>query len=551
MNHHHHAEHTTELSPTGTIRRQIDALNERAHELREPDAKQGLALAQTAHDLAASERYAEGMIASLVNQSHCYSWLSNFVLALSQGLAALRLAENLAGYSGLADLFLALARAQMHLSNLNESVECGEQALSYARRVGDRLTEADSLNILGIIYYRSGKSEIAFSNYAEALALHRALNNRQGECKVLVNMAQAYSAQAEYERALTIAYSGLKIARAAQSRMLEAYMLHTLGQIYADKGVFVTALDYLEQSLPAADAVGNQYVRLVSLVAIGQVQVRNQQFAAAIPQLMETLALAEQLNSKLYIYRCHELLAAIYEAQADWSAAFKHYKLFHTIKEAVFTETGMHRLQSLEMMHQIETTRREAEIYHLRNVALEKEVAERRRLEAELLHQATTDVLTNVANRRSFLRVAYDDFIHAVQSNQPLALALIDLDHFKHINDTYGHACGDQMLIALAQTCQANIRPGDRFARFGGDEFVLLLPGTDQAQAYLVVERMYRLLTTQPVIWEGCPVALSISAGIAERQGAADTLDALLARADQALYQAKRAGRNRIELATA
>lgn len=174
------------------------------------------------------------------------------------------------------------------------------------------------------------------------------------------------------------------------------------------------------------------------------------------------------------------------------------------------------------------------------------DITERKRLEEQLRQQATTDDLTGVANRRRFLELAQTETSRALRYRHPLALALIDIDHFKKINDTYGHAAGDQALLALAEICRTNIRAIDVFARFGGDEFAVLLPETSREEAAEVMQRVGLAVAARPADLDCGPVAITISAGIAGLASGEDSLDALLRRADQALYQAKEAGRNRV-----
>ncbi len=123
-------------------------------------------------------------------------------------------------------------------------------------------------------------------------------------------------------------------------------------------------------------------------------------------------------------------------------------------------------------------------------VALIQDITERKRLEKILQQQATTDELTGLFNRRYFLELAPRELKRATRRHDSISVALLDVDHFKQINDTYGHQAGDQALIAFAKICQQHIREMDMLARFGGDEFVLLLPEADSEQACEVVERI-------------------------------------------------------------
>jgi diguanylate cyclase (GGDEF)-like protein/PAS domain S-box-containing protein len=178
------------------------------------------------------------------------------------------------------------------------------------------------------------------------------------------------------------------------------------------------------------------------------------------------------------------------------------------------------------------------------------DITERKKLQEELRLQATTDDLTRVANRRHFLELADRELKRALRHKTPSAIALMDLDHFKQINDTYGHAAGDQALIGFSQLCQKYIREIDVFARFGGDEFVMLLPETNLDQAYEVVERVRLALADRPIFTRGsqqaAQVALTISSGVSCLSAEMETIDMLIRQADQALYRAKETGRNRV-----
>ncbi|MCE1252439.1 MAG: diguanylate cyclase [Anaerolineae bacterium] len=175
-----------------------------------------------------------------------------------------------------------------------------------------------------------------------------------------------------------------------------------------------------------------------------------------------------------------------------------------------------------------------------------RDITERKRLKEELQQQASTDDLTGVTNRRHFIKTANYEIARAIRFEHPMSIALVDIDNFKSINDTYGHAAGDETLIRLTKICRENIRDVDIFARLGGDEFVLLLPDTACNQAYQVVERIRRSLNSLSVNWEDQKISITISSGIAGLEHETDTLDILLARADQVLYQAKDAGKNHI-----
>lgn len=164
-------------------------------------------------------------------------------------------------------------------------------------------------------------------------------------------------------------------------------------------------------------------------------------------------------------------------------------------------------------------------------------------------HKARTDPLTGVPNRRAFTELARVEIERALRFGQPLVLIAIDLDHFKSINDGHGHAVGDAVLVDFTTLVQAQLRVIDQLARIGGEEFVLLLPGTDAKGAYQVAERIRRLLEQRALPIPGGTLRYTSSFGVAELEPQHPGLDRWLARADAALYAAKGNGRNRVELA--
>lgn len=181
---------------------------------------------------------------------------------------------------------------------------------------------------------------------------------------------------------------------------------------------------------------------------------------------------------------------------------------------------------------------------HARASELESRVRE---LEGELRRlsdEVATDALTQVANRRGLMQAFDTERARLERDGRPLAVGLIDIDNFKKLNDTLGHAAGDEALKSLARLVQQALRPVDHVARFGGEEFVVLLPDTEVAEAQQVLTRLQRQLTASLFMHDGQDVFVTFSAGVtAYRPG--ERIEVALERADEALYEAKHAGKNR------
>ncbi|MHC1791179.1 diguanylate cyclase [Solidesulfovibrio sp.] len=176
-----------------------------------------------------------------------------------------------------------------------------------------------------------------------------------------------------------------------------------------------------------------------------------------------------------------------------------------------------------------------------------RDIAERKRMEARLKELATLDSLTRVNNRHSFFELGSVLYEGARRHSTHLAVAMFDIDHFKTVNDNWGHEAGDRVLVRLCRTALDCFRASDLFGRVGGEEFAVVMPETDCSEALQAVERFRHRIAAMSIAYGSQRIGITISCGVAEFAPEKDTsLAAILRRADEALYQAKRQGRNTV-----
>lgn len=169
--------------------------------------------------------------------------------------------------------------------------------------------------------------------------------------------------------------------------------------------------------------------------------------------------------------------------------------------------------------------------------------------EARILSASQTDYLTGLANRRALFDRSRDCLRESAESGESVSVLIFDLDHFKTINDTYGHQVGDEVLKLFARTLEADLQPADLAARFGGEEFVALLIGKSREEARNTAQRVSRAFTREVAHLDGHAIHATVSVGLAHSNGSDADFSRLLSQADAALYRAKSLGRNRIEQA--
>jgi diguanylate cyclase (GGDEF)-like protein len=169
-------------------------------------------------------------------------------------------------------------------------------------------------------------------------------------------------------------------------------------------------------------------------------------------------------------------------------------------------------------------------------------------LYAQMKELAIIDSLTGIYNRRHFYALASNEVERALRYNKPLAILMIDIDHFKLVNDAYGHAMGDQLLQAVTRQCSLALRKIDIMGRYGGEEFIILLPETGLNEAQQAANRLCEVIAAVEIPSPSGPVKVTASLGLAALNKSLATLEVLLDCADKALYEAKEAGRNQVKI---
>lgn len=183
-----------------------------------------------------------------------------------------------------------------------------------------------------------------------------------------------------------------------------------------------------------------------------------------------------------------------------------------------------------------------------RSIASLMDISEHKRLETELRTLATTDYLTGIYNRRTIMEMGRQEFDRAKRYHEPLSFLMMDIDHFKMVNDNYGHAAGDAALISLVTSCIECLRGNDLLGRMGGEEFLLILPHTSLSEALQVAERLRQRIGEIPILYDGISFRITVSLGVSQLEARDANIDSIISKADNALYRAKQRGRNLVEV---
>ncbi|HET7231071.1 MAG TPA: tetratricopeptide repeat-containing diguanylate cyclase [Longimicrobium sp.] len=555
--------------PAGA-RDEVDALNRRTWEVRTLDLAEGLRLAQQAREAARAAGYARGEAYALRNAGSCrclmrqldaalsdlyqaerlfgalgdevgtasvLNWIGNVHLrraecptALQLQLQALEMQRRVGDVEGEGSTHIHLGNVYYELSDFPRALEHFRAALALKEAQRDSLGRANAMNNIGNIYGRLHQYDTALDYHTRTLALRRGLGDRLGESIALVNVGSSYKEMGEYPRALELFQAALEHAEQMGNLEIRAEVLVCLGDVTRQLGKLEDAVAFYTEAIHVASDTGNTATEAGARVGLGQALV-----AAGAPhaadELRTALVLGKRIQSPLIVYEAHQALSDAYEAGGDLGAALEHYRAYHRVKDEVEGAETERRIQAILTRAEIERGQREAEL-------LRAQAAELERLTRE-------DALTGLANRRHLDALLALEWERARRFGRHLTAVMVDVDHFKAVNDGWSHATGDAVLRQVAHILRDGIRAVDVAARYGGEEFVLLLVETEPGQAVHACEKLRAAIEAHdwPSIAPGLRVTASF--GVAGNTGA-DSPDDLLAAADARLYTAKRAGRNRV-----
>ncbi len=442
------------------------------------------------------------------------------------------------------ELLYALALSACEAAHFDVAIESAQALGDLAAREGAPGPLLQAAFALGVALERLGDAWQAERVLAEALAtpgLQAPVRERMvalnGLCAITIgvfhrlrDVEDAAAQRAVLERGRLFALQARELLSEVPDPAYEVTITGNLGEVLLHLGERDEAHALLQAAMTLARERGFQaHVWRISCT-LGEWQLASGD-AAGARQAMEALLAAlgptappqTLIRARQAAYRACRALGLYHEALLHFEAAE------HLDRRRV---TAQLRAQS-----QLFVTRSEAEHALI-------EARRQRALATELAERAERDPLTGLGNRRHLDRRFAELLAEAERHHRPLVVAVMDLDHFKQINDRHGHAAGDQVLVALAPLLRENTRAGDALARVGGEEFVAVFADTPTQRAQEICERLRERLTHQrwPGLPEGQPVTLSI--GLAGAP-AYDRVE-LMRRADAALYEAKRGGRDRI-----
>ena len=534
-------------------------LIERAWTLRESHSREAEALAT--EGLIQAEAGTDELLLGLAHRN--LGWFrfmsSAFEEALGHLVRGLDIGVAHAELTLQADCANLMAGVYNSLADYDKSTEQLSAVLKIAREQKDRQREAHCLHNLGFVSMDSRSLGEAQQYLSESLMVYREIGDHSGEAKATGTYANLAFEQGDFKLAVSLAHKAAAQAQHHDQFLVEAVAYSTAGKAHSKLAQYDLAEELQKRSLSYAVSTGNKQVQAWGLYELGQVYQQRGESELAKDTYTQALMLAQELSVKGLEMQAYLSLSELSATSNNAGAALEFYRKHHAVELDIFNQEASLKTRALMVQLEVERAKSDAQIYKLRSIelasaneALERANAEKSGLvnmledQSKLLkRQLSEDGLTGLYNRKHIEGLLQHEFWRKKSSNELLCIAMVDIDHFKLINDRFSHLVGDQVLRVVAQLFTQVCRPSDAIGRYGGEEFLFVFPETTLEQGQRVCERVQTAMRTYA--WDQVHPGLSVTLSI----GVVADLNVpnherLISHADTKLYEAKNNGRDRI-----
>ena len=409
---------------------------------------------------------------------------------------------------------------------------------------------ASCLNNIGLLHRQLGDPKRALEYHLECHRLTLGLGDLPRQTSSLINTGAARLELGQIVEAIEDLRRAEAISQQLEDRDYRAKSLENLAAALIQLESYEEALSINSQAMELFLSLENRHGEVHCLLNAGRAFDGCGDHDAALGLLRRALELSTEIRALELQFQSHELLSTVYERTQQPALALEHFKRFHQLSREVRDDNTNRRLRASSSQREAEKTRSEAEITHLKNVELARALESLRRADQEktqlvraLEHQVRIDPLTQLYNRRYLEQQLEAEFVVAQLGRKPLPVVMFDVDHFKLVNDTFGHQAGDAVLQVVADLVRRHKRDADIAARYGGEEFVIVVPGSTIEQARGICERLRTAVETHD--WSAIHpnLQVTISLGLASSSDL-ENFERLLGQADKNMYAAKHGGRN-------
>ncbi len=494
--------------------------------------------------------FEKGVADSLFFISVGYKSLSEYVLALDYANRALKIRERLGETNRIAATLNTIGSIHNKLGNFEDALGFYLRSLELLETNFEPSAKISTLINIGVIFDKLKNYEMAQEYYLQSLQLAQNAGDKNAISIVLINLGSHFLIIKDSKKALSYFLDALELKEELGEKPGISYCLNNVGLLYFQMKNYDKALEYYMESLRIKEELADLKGIAGTLMNIAMVQVELKDYDEAEALLRRSGDMAKKIESKELMSEVYLGFADIYAAKGDYKKALENHKTFSNFKDELFSEEMSRRIAEMQVKYETEKKERDAVIYRLKNVELAKanDTISKKNEELTKAYQqmeelARTDPLTKLFNRRETQR-RIDEEVEKYRSGKAVfSLFLCDIDHFKLFNDNYGHDCGDYVLLEISNLMRKVLRDSDVIGRWGGEEFLILLPETGLDLAMQVAETLRAEVEDARYKFGGKQLKVTMTFGLSVFS-ADMTSDECVKNADIALYEGKESGRN-------
>ncbi len=490
---------------------------------RSSDLDEALERAERALEISQSVGYVLGLARSQMAMGIVHQYRGDYTKALEYYHGASEKYEDANFREGIPGCLNNIGIVYQEQGDHSRALEYYQESLNIYEELDNKPGISSCLTNIGSVYLHQRNFPQALKYYEKSLEIKRELDDHAGIAHILNNIGSVHEEQENYEEALKYYLKSLEIREEIGDKIGVSYCRENIGKVYMFQGALSRAHEYYDKALEINEELGDKNGLASCYLNFGRLLQRDEDWQKALDYFTKGLNYAIEIGSLEFKRNAYELLSETYEELGDASKALKYYKFYKKANDSLFGKEQTRKITQLETRYELDKKEQELEIWKKASV---------------------TDTLTQIANRQGIWRSIRADMERAKDSGEPITFALVDIDGFKNFNDIHGHDCGDSILITVAKILSETVGDDGHVGRWGGEEFLIVLPETPVERGKTIVEKARANIEEHVHYYADTELSITASFGINEcRLG--DDIDTAIKLADDALYRAKETGKNR------
>lgn len=470
------------------------------------------------------------------------------------------------------DALIKLADDKVYQALYEQALESLTAAYDLSKTLNNEDLSNNVLNSIANVYFNTGQLEQAHRYYTELVAIDEASGNKQSLAVSLFNLGHVNATLKDYAAAEDNFQQSLALSRELSDDSGTAFTLKAMGVNAQAQSDFNLAQSYLEEALRLFATVHDELQIAAVHRHLGDIAQQDNKFELAVSHYETALPVLASDTFNIMLLRTYRGLSTAYEKLHNYEKAYLSQRTYTQLLQQQLEQRNKETTQRLQVQFETQQFSDENKRLELLSQNQQQELQHRQallqmqyliiglaigiillvvilwwrsRIHAKHMQMlATIDSLTGLLNRRAIMEYGTHEWQRAKRFNRPLCCLLFDIDHFKNVNDTFGHASGDLVLRRISEEVLTSLRKTDAFGRFGGEEFLLITTETELQQAETLAQRIRHNIESIKFA-DLNNHSITVSIGIAKLD-TQEALDELISHADEALYLAKNRGRNQV-----